>query len=143
MDRSVETSSVRKRIFIVLLLAISCVLSIYLLMVVEPVPVHQLTSPQQLDSLINDSFREFSISNSQIRTQNIQIDSIFTRRRYVVEVGPAFSKTSFHYRLHQRLWPFDAKTIGRVEFPDKNLRVHVEYDKTIHRTIYLYTENQD
>lgn len=133
----------RKRGFIVLLLVVSCAASVYLLMVVEPLSVHQLTSPQQLDSLINDSFREFNISDSQIRTQTIRIDSIFTRRRYVVEVSRAFSKTSFHYRLHQRLWSYDAETIGRVEFPDKNLRVHVEYDETIHRTIYLYTENQD
>lgn len=133
----------RKRGVIVLLLVISCVASGYLLMVVEPTPVYQLKSPQQLDSLITDSFRESNIPNSQIRIQNIRIDSFFTRRRYIVEVQPAFSKTSFHYMLHQRLWPFGVKTIGNVEFPEKNMQVHVAHNQTIHRTIYLYSETEN
>jgi hypothetical protein len=112
-------------------------------MIVEPAPVYQLNSPQQLDSLITNSFQEFNISSSQIRTQNIPIDSIFTRRRYIVKVSPVFSKTSFHYSLNQRLWSFDAETIGRVEFPEKNLQVHVAYNETIHRTIYLYSETEN
>lgn len=128
---------------IVLLLIISCVASIYLLLVTEPLPVYHLKSSRQLDSLITQSFRELNILNEQIRTQNIRIDSNFTRKRYVVKVNPAFSKTSFHYRLHQRLLPYDTETIGHVEFPEKNLQVHLEYNETIHRTIYLYSETEN
>lgn len=135
-------SSVRKRGIIGLLLAISCVLSVYLLYVTEPMPVYQLTSPQQIDSLITESFREFNIAD-QVRTQNIRIDSSFTRKRFIVKVPPSFSKTTFHYRLHDRLWPYNAETIGRVEFPEKNLQLHVQYNQTIHRTIYLYSESSD
>lgn len=112
-------------------------------MVVEPVTVYNLKSSQQLDSLIAESFHDFNISEAQVRKQNIQIDSTFTRRQYIVEVDPAFSKTSFHYRLHEQLWPYDAQTIGHVEFPGKDMQVHVEYNSTIHRTIYLYSESDD
>lgn len=143
MGSSDDTSSVRKRVFIVLLLAVSCAISIYLLWVVEPVTVYNLQSPQQLDSLITESFREFNVSNAQIRTHSIRIDSSFTRREYLVEVSPTFSKTSFHYQLHKRLWPYNAKTIGHVEFPEKNMQVHVAYNETIQRTIYLYSESED
>lgn len=126
-----------------LLLIVSCAISGYLLLITEAVPVYSLKSPQQIDSLITSSFREFDISESRMRTQNIRMDSSFTRKRYTVEVSPSFSKTSFHYRLHERLWPYDATTIGRVEFPDKNLQVHIAYNGTIHRTIYLYSQNGD
>ncbi len=143
MGSSDDKSSVKKRGFIVLLLIISCAISIYLFLVIEPVAVYNLKSPQQIDSLITQSFREFNISNAQVRTETIRIDSSFARRQYIVEVSPAFSKTSFHYRLHERLWPYDAKTIGDVEFPEKNMQVHVEYNETIHRTIYLYTETDN
>lgn len=138
-----ENVSLRKRGLIVLLLIISCAISGFLLMVTEATPVYILKSPQQLDSLITDSFREFNISTTQIRTQNIQIDSSFTRRRYVVEVPSSFSKTSFHYRLHERLWPYDTETVGYVEFPERDLQVHVAYNQTIHRTIYLYSQTED
>lgn len=134
---------VRKRGFIVILLIISCLISVYLLLVVEPVTVYNLNSAQQLDSLITESFREFNISNGQVRRQEIQIDSSFARRQYIVEVNPAFSKTSFHYRLHERLMPYDVKTIGHVEFPEKNMQLHVKYNETIHRTIYLYSETDN
>ena len=136
-------TSVRKRGTIVLLLLISCTLSIYLLYITDPTPVYQLKSPQQIDSLITETFREFDIPNGQFRTQNIRIDSTFTRKRFTVEVPSTFSKTSFHYRLHQRLWPYSAETIGRVEFPDKDLHLHVQYKQTIHRTIYIYSESAD
>jgi hypothetical protein len=128
---------------IVLLLVIACALSGYLLYVSEPMQVYQLESSQQIDSLITESFREFDIPSGQVRTQNIRIDSSFTRKRFTVQVPPSFSKTTFHYKLHKRLWPYDAETIGRVEFPDKNLQVHVQYNQTIHRTIYLYSESTD
>lgn len=133
----------RKRVMIVLLLLISCMLSIYLLYISDPTPIYRLESTQQIDSLITESFREFDIPNGQVRTQNIRIDSTFTRKQFTVEVPPNFSKTSYHYRLHQRLWPYSAETIGRVEFPDKDLHLHVQYNQTIHRTIYLYSESND
>lgn len=143
MGSSDEKSSVKKRGLIVLLLITSCAISIYLLLVIEPVTVYSLESSQQIDSLITESFREFNISTAKVRTEDTRIDSSFSRRKYTVEVDPAFSKTSFHYRLHERLWPYNAKTIGHVEFPEKNMQVHIEYNETIHRTIYLYTESDD
>lgn len=138
-----KMTSVRKRGMIVLLLLISCTLSIYLLYISEPTPTYHLKSPHQIDSLITESFREFDITSGQVRAQNIRIDSTFTRKQFTVEVPATFSKTSFHYRLHQRLWPYSAKTIGRVEFPDKDLHLHVQYNQTIHRTIYLYSDSSD
>jgi len=142
LSQTSEQISSGKKGLITLLLFISCSLSAYLLLVTEPTPVFQLHSPQQLDSLITVSFREFNISGSRIRSQEIEIDSSFTRKRFIVEVDRGFSKTSFHYHLHQRLWPYNIETIGRVEFPDKDLNLHVAFNNTIHRTIYLYT-NED
>lgn len=143
MNSSDENGSVKKRGLIVALLIISCTLSAYLLWTVEPQPVYHLHTPKQLDSLITDSFREFNLPDSRIRTQTIRIDSSFSRTRYVVEVPPSFSKTTFHYKLHERIWPYDAETIGNVYFPDKDLQIHIAYHETIHRTIFLYSDGGD
>ena len=143
MSSSGENGSFGKRGLIVVLLVISCTLSIYLLWTTEPMPVNQLKSPRQLDSLLTDAFREFNIPNSRIRSQTIQIDSSFSRRRYIVEVAPDFSKTSFHYRLHERIWPYDAETIGNVYFPERDMQIHIAYNGTIHRTVFLYSESEE
>lgn len=125
------------------MLVLSCALSVYLLWTTDPQPVHQLRSATQIDSLITDSFRDFNISNAQIRSQNIRIDSSFSRKRYVVEVSPSFSKTSFHYTLHERIWPYRAETIGNVYFPEKDMQIHIAFNGTVQRTIFLYSENDD
>ena len=122
---------------------VSCALTLYLLWATDPKPVDRLHSPEQIDSLITETLGQFDLSVSQVRTQNIRIDSTFSRRRYVVEVDPGFSKTTFHYNLHNRIRPFDAKTIGNVYFPDRDLQIHIAYNGTIHRTVFLYSENDD
>lgn len=143
LSSSGHNESLKKRVLIVGMLIFSCSLSVYLLWTTEPKPVHRLTSSTQLDSLITDSFQEFDISSAQVRRQDIRIDSSFNRKRYVVEVDPSFSKTSFHYKLHKRIWPYQAETIGNVYFPDKDMQIHIAYNGTIHRTVFLYSERDD
>jgi hypothetical protein len=136
-----QNGSFRKRVLIAGMLIVSCAMSIYLLWTTEPIPAQHLSSSGQLDSLITDSFQQFNISSSQIRSQNIRIDSSFSRKRYVVEVDPAFSKTSFHYKLHERIWPYRAETIGIVYFPERDMQIHIAYNGTIHRTVFLYSSS--
>ncbi len=143
MGQSTKNQSEKKRVWIVILLFISCVAALYLWLYTEPPPVHTLRSPAQLDSLITETFREFDVNNSRIRTQTIEIDSVFSRKQYTVRVPQRFSKTSFHYILHNRIWPYNTETVGIVKFPDEDLHIHMAYNGTVHRSIILYSEDGD
>jgi hypothetical protein len=131
-----------KRAWIVLLLLFSCIASGLLLWKADPVKNQTLTSPAQIDSLITLVFNEFHLSPEQVRSQTVQVDSVFARNIYSVTVPPAFSKTSFHYRLHQELWPYDARTAGKVVFPDRDLRIHILFNNKVQRSVFLYSDSR-
>jgi hypothetical protein len=131
-----------KRAWLVLLLLFSCTAAVLLLWKTEPVEMHSLTSTNQLDSLITLTFREFQLPPERVIMRTVEIDSLFSRNIYSARVPADFSKTSFHYRLHQELWPYGARTVGRVEFPDRNLRIHVLFNNKVHRSVFLYSDRE-
>ena len=130
----------RKKEFIVLLLLLSCMASTIVLARMEPPDITRLHSATQLDSLITITFDQHRISQQQIRMRQVQIDSLFSRKIYTVTVPSNFSKTSFHYNLHQNLWPYQATTSAKVEFPEKNLRIHVIVNGNVHRSLFINSE---
>lgn len=130
----------RKKEFIVLLLLLSCMASTIVLARMEPPDITRLHSATQLDSLITLTFDQHRISQQQIRTRQVQVDSLFSRKIYTVTVPNNFSKTSFHYNLHQKLWPYQARTSAKVEFPEKNLRIHVIVNGNVHRSLFINSE---
>jgi hypothetical protein len=107
---------------------------------VEPPQRNLLSSASQLDSLIFLTFDEFRLPQSQIRMQSVKVDSVFSRNIYSVRVPRNFSKTSFHFSLHSELLPYQAETIGHVEFPDHNLRIHVIVNNKVHRSVIINTD---
>jgi hypothetical protein len=129
-----------KKAWIVLLLFFSCAASAVLLWKTDPEHKKILTSPAQIDSLITLTFQEFNLPSEQVRIRSVEIDSLFKRNIYSVRVPVNFSKTSFHYHLHQKLWPYGVRTAGSVEFPDRNLRIHVLANNNVHRSVFLYSD---
>lgn len=130
----------KKKEFVVLLLLLSCVASTIVLAKMDPPPNIRLHSASQLDSLITVTLAQTRISPQHVRMQSIQIDSLFTRNIYTVTVPHTFSKTTFHYRLHQNLWPYHATTTAQVQFPERNLRIHILVNGNVHRSLFINTE---
>lgn len=130
----------RKKELVVLLLLLSCVASTIVLAKMDPPPNIRLYSASQLDSLITLTIDQYRISPQRVRMQSIQIDSLFTRNIYTVTVPQNFSKTSFHYRLHQNLRPYHAATAAQVQFPERNLRIHILVNGNVHRSLFINTE---
>lgn len=126
--------------WIVLLLAVSCLVTIILYSTHTP-PNHQhLRSGAQVDSLIELSLARFNIPDSQIRKRSVEIDSARTRNVYTVNVPPGFSKTQWHFELDKLIRPYSASTPARIEFPDRSLRMHVRYGNNVIRTVYMRTD---
>lgn len=126
--------------WIVLLLATSCIVAFTLHLTLDPTPKQKLKSQLQIDSLISATFADFNIPLEQVRTTTFVHDSLFHRKNYRVNVYPEFSKTSFHYTLHKKLYPLQIETYGEVFFPEKDLRLHLLYNDTIQRTVIIQTD---
>lgn len=129
-----------KRGWITILLLLSCTISAFLLWKSGPVVSQRLQHSEQLDSLIVHTMNLHGIQANQIREREITIDSTFTRKIYSVGVPSEFSKTSFHYDLHSKLLPYSANTIGKVQFPERNVSIQVLYNKNVLRTVTLQTD---
>ncbi len=127
----------RQRRWIVLLLACSCLFAMALLWKSEPPVYKKLTSPAQLDSLIQLTFTEMDVRNSQVRRRSVQVDSLFSRSVYHINVAPNFSKTTLHYTLQQKAWPYGVSFVARVEFPDRNMHIHLLVNDNIHRSVII------
>lgn len=105
----------------------------------DPVPKKNLTSSSQLDSLITLTFNNVRISENQIRIRTVEIDSTFYRNIYTVSVPREFSKTTFHYSLNEQLWPYNVETLARIEFPERDMRIHLIVNDEVRRSVYLNT----
>jgi uncharacterized protein YqkB len=130
-----------KKAIIVLLLVISCFATATLHVQIKPGNSQKLKSVAQIDSLITQTRYDFRISSNQVSTRTIEIDSLFSRQVYTLRVPPGFSKTTFHHHLHSRLYPLNVQTYGLVQFPDKDMDLHIMYNQTIYRTVQLRTDN--
>ncbi|MCC5942572.1 MAG: hypothetical protein JJU37_13615 [Balneolaceae bacterium] len=139
-EETKDTSGKRK--WIALLLLFSCIAAIVLLWNAEPVDHKRLTDSAQIDSLITLVLQDYRIPDSQVRVQTVQIDSVFSRNVYNVRVPSQFSKTSFHLSLHEHAWPFSIQTAGTVQFPERNLRIHLLYNDKVMRSVHLSTDTR-
>lgn len=132
-------SEYKKKQFILALLIASIALTIFLHYSINPSTGEKLTSQSQLDSLILQAAYDFSLGPN-VRTQTIEFDSLFTRKNYMISVPPGFSKTTFHMHLQRKLYPYQTEIYGQVRFPERNLDLHVMYNNTVHRSIFLRTD---
>lgn len=135
------SSVYNQKVWIVVLLSTTCAVAFVLHWTLDPAPKQKLKNQQQIDSLITATIADFNIPLEQVRTITIEHDSLFHRKNYRVNVYPGFSKTSFHYTLHKKLYPLQIETYGKVFFPEKDLRLHLLYNDTIQRTVTIQTDS--
>lgn len=132
----------KQRLLIVILLLLSCITAIVLLWKVEPVTSQKLKSTAQLDSLITTTFRSLEIRDNQVRSRPVVVDTVFSRRVFDIRVAPNFSKTTLHYKLHENLWPYGVETVARVEFPSRNMQIHMLVNNNIHRSMMIREDSE-
>lgn len=126
-----------KKKYLVWLLLFSCIAAFIFFVNTEPPDKKYLRSVSQLDSLIAITLDQHQLTSAQVRVRTVEIDSLFSRRIYQIDIPASFSKTSFHYALHQNIWPYEATTVAQVQFPERNLRIHVLVNDTVHRSLYV------
>lgn len=129
----------KKRLITALLFA-SCVISGFLLLNSSPEEIRRLQSFAEADSLIRNEFRNFNITDDQVRMTQITVDSNFVRKTYRVRVAPQFSKTQFHAELNETFYPYQVSTPGKMIFPNRDVTIHLEFNDTIFRTIRLQSD---
>lgn len=130
----------QKKKYLVWLLFFSCIASFVYFLKTEAPPVTQLRSADQLDSLITVTFNQHQLTPGRVRIRTVEIDSLFSRRIYTVNAPPGFSATSFHYSLNQNILPYQAKTAAQVQFPERNVRIHVLVNDKVHRSVFIQSE---
>lgn len=133
-----DTHSLKK--WIVFLLVISCIITIFLYLSYSQVDHKQLRRVAELDSLIQVNFDRFNISRNQFRTHTIEIDSLYRRKIFLVNVPPGFSKTEWHYKLDKLVRPYGISTPAKVIFPEQNMRIYLVHNFNIVRTVDLRTD---
>jgi hypothetical protein len=129
--------SENQRRLIALLLLLSCMAALGLLWKAEPAVPKKLVSPAQIDSLITLTFSELDVRGSQVRKRTIEVDSVFSRNVYNIRVAPNFSKTTLHYTLHEHAWPYGISTVAKVEFPERDMYIHLLVNDNIHRSLVI------
>lgn len=132
----------KKKQLIAILLLLSCIISGFILFSTSDKSTKQLLSLAQADSLIQQQFSNFNISDDQISVATTTVNSNFSRKTYFVGLPYRFSKTQFHAELNDLLSPFGIQTPARVTFPQKNVDVQLSYKETVIRTISLQTDPQ-
>lgn len=125
---------------IVILLALSSLISASLLIFVDTNPDAILSGFDELDEKIISEFDSHLIDKAQYRTQSIEVDTSFTRKVYRVRVRPEFSKTLFHLSLHQKLRKYKIDTPSKISMPDEDMDIHIYKNDTIVRSIFLRTD---
>tara|TARA_R110002096_G_scaffold97821_4_gene218046 strand:- start:143 stop:565 length:423 start_codon:yes stop_codon:yes gene_type:complete len=132
-------SKIRRKPLITLLLLLSCVISGVIFVATPAYSPKYLNISTGIDSLLQAEFELHLIPKKSIRKYTIPIDSNFTRNVYRVAVPPSFSKTMFHYGLHQKLRKYNIDTPTRVVFPERDMNIYIYDDKSIRSTIRLIT----
>lgn len=126
-----------KKKFLVWLLFFSCLAAFIFFVNTEPPSQKYLRSVSQIDSLITLTLDQYQLTSNQVSVRTVEIDTLFSRKVYQIEIPASFSKTSFHYALHQNVWPYDAKTVALVQFPERDLRIHVLINDKVHRSLFI------
>ncbi|MEX0993974.1 MAG: hypothetical protein WD599_00510 [Balneolaceae bacterium] len=130
----------RRKKWIVLLLSVSCLVSIFLYLSYQPAGNLQLKNTGQVDSLITRLFDRFNISAEQIRKRPIRIDTLTARVVYTVNVPPGFSKTRWHFELDKEVREYGIQTPARVTFPEQSMQIHLTYGTNIIRSVLFRTD---
>lgn len=118
----------------------SCFISGFILFSTSDKDTKRLSSQAEADSLIQQQFSSFNISDDQVSVAITRVDSNFSRKTYFVGLPYRFSKTQFHAELNDALHPFGIRTPARVTFPQKNIDIQLSYRETVIRTISLQTD---
>lgn len=129
-----------KKGWLTLLLGLCCLLAGALHIQLEPIHRQDLRSAAQLDSLITQTTYDFRIPGKHIDVRETVIDSVFSRKIYTITVPPGFSKTTFHHHLNKRIHPLGVTSYGTVGFPGHDLELRIIYNNTVHRSIYIYSD---
>lgn len=129
-----------QKAWITLLLSVCCAVAAILHVQVETERAPILHSPSQIDSLIAQTTYDFRVSSDQIRIQTVEHDSLFQRKVYTLNVAPGFSKTTFHHHLNTRLAPLNISVFGSVIFPEKDLKLNLTHNNTVHRTLHIQAD---
>lgn len=124
---------------ITLLLVLSCIVSGIILAASPGYKNYRIEDSQQLDSLLNVHIQNARINDNQLRISSIQIDTVFTRKEYRIEVPTRFSKTLFHVHLHKDLIKYDIEAPAKVHFPSRDMDIYVYNEATVLRSIRLTT----
>lgn len=130
----------KKKRIIAVLLFISCIISGTILFSTSNQPVKTLQYHAQVDSLINDQFDRFNISEQQVSVATTRVDSNFYRKTYYVGLPYQFSKTQFHAELNNQFHRYSVEAPARVTFPQQNVNIQVAHRGTVIRTISLQTD---
>ncbi|NGP77109.1 hypothetical protein G3570_10725 [Balneolaceae bacterium YR4-1] len=129
-----------KKYLIVFLLFGTCLASAFLLLQSTEFRSKTLTNLAEADSLLNNSFRTFNISENQVREDFVEVDSVNKRKLYRVRVPDGFSKTQLHYEIHNTFKDYSVDSPTRVIFPDKDFHIHLLNNQTVFATVKLQTD---
>ncbi len=129
-----------KKTTIVILLFISCMASASILLSTPAYNLNVISSQEQIDSIIVANLDEYLIQNTAIRKSSVQVDSLFYRSIFNVEVPPTFSKTMFHYDMNRDFIKYGIKTPAKVTFPEKNMDIYIYYKDNIQSTVRFITK---
>ena len=105
----------------------------------QPVPV----TKDQIDQQIRETLKVFDIPEVLTRTTSLRVDSTFTRTVWIIDLPPSVSKTTLHYSLDQSFRPYGFQTPATIEFPERNMRVHLLWEETVVQTLYLRTADAE
>ncbi|MDZ7771994.1 MAG: hypothetical protein U5K31_04540 [Balneolaceae bacterium] len=130
----------RKKQLLVLLLFLSCVASAWLLATAEDEPPRRLDDLARVDSLLQADFREFYIRPGQVQSWQVEVDSNFARRVYLVSLPGGFSKTQLHARIQRSVNTWGMSAPARVVFPQRDMEIQLIWRNTVVRTVRLQTD---
>ncbi|HKJ34666.1 MAG TPA: hypothetical protein VKA34_22775 [Balneolales bacterium] len=140
-ENNYDTGSDRiKKIIIIVLLLLSCFISIYLLLQIPDNNTSKLESLSQADTLIMRELHAFDIHQKQIHIWSVKVNKKFSRKIYDIALPPEFSKTFLHAELNRRLEQYGVQTPAHVYFPEKNMDIEIYYKGTVIRTLRLKTD---
>ena len=132
-----------KKVITTILLLLSCLSSVLILSFTPPYKDHTLELNGGLDSLIVREFQMNQIPENRYRRYDIDVDSVFSRTVYRVQVPPSFSKTMFHYNLHNQLLSYELSVPAKVILPGNDMNIYILERGTTRSTIRLLTTSPE
>lgn len=138
VEETVEADSffTRQRLIVGLLVLCNLIAAIALGTFEAPVEV----TPGDLNTIdlaIEEKLQEYNLPARQIKTENVRVDSHFTRKIVKSGVPKGLSRTMMHLELHQELSPLGIRVPASVHFPERDLNIHFMLGGTIVRTLVL------